>query len=285
MVITYPTVSGPAISSYGFAATTPLAARASSALRFAIGLQIAFLLPSAIALGLDQRLLDGVSVWNKPLKFEFSIIVTLATVVLLLPLLDAATRASRAVRWPAAVMAFAATLEIIYIVLQAARGRASHFNNDTPLEAALYSVMGVGAITLVVGCFIIGWIIFRHGRSDVGVGTRLGAASGLMVGAVLTLVTAGLMSSGSIAEPGHWVGGIRSDAHGLFLVGWSRSGGDLRVPHFFATHLMQAIPLLGILLDRVAPDKARLGIVLGTMAGVCGVVATFALAAMGRPFL
>lgn len=280
MVMAYAEISG-----RDLAPARPLAEQARTITQLAIGLQVAFLIPSAIAYGLDERLLDGVSVWSKPLKFELSLIVTLATVVLLLPLLDATARASRTIRWTAAAMALAASLEIIYIVLQAARGRASHFNNATPLEETLYNLMGIGAVTLVVGAFVIGWVIWRHGRSDAGSGVRLGAAVGLMVGAVLTLITAGLLSSGTIAEPGHWVGGIRSDADGLFLVGWSRSGGDLRVPHFFATHLMQGLPLLGLLLDRVAPGKARSGIGLATLAGIAIVAATFAQAAMGRPFL
>ena len=266
-------------------ATTGLDVQARTLLLVAIGVQIAFLVPSFFAYMLDERLLNGVSVWSKPIKFETSIAITAGTVLLLLPLLDDAARASRTVRWSAHTIAIAGTLEIIYIVLQAARGRASHFNDETPLEGFLYSLMGVGAVSIVAGCFAIGWMIWRHGRRDIGEGLRLGAAWGLMIGAVLTVFTAGLLSSGVIAEAGHWVGGVRNDAGGLPLVGWSRSGGDLRVPHFFATHLMQGLPLLGLLLDRVAPASARKGIWVGAAAGVLFVAATFAQAAMGRPFL
>ena len=112
----------------------------------------------------------------------------------------------------------------------------------------------------------------------------MGAASGLMIGAVLTLITAGVLSSG-IDGPGHWVGGIRTDASGLFLVGWSRTGGDLRVPHFFATHIMQALPLLGLALDRYRPEMARRGVWIGAAASIAIVAATFVQAASGRPFL
>lgn len=270
------------------AATIPantLSRQARDLLVLAISIQIAFLVPSALAYLIDQRLLDGVSVWSKPIKFQLSLIVTVGTVVLLLPLLDDATRATRTVRWSSYLVAVASTLEIVYIVLQAARGRSSHFNEETPLEAMLYGLMGLGAASIVVGCFAVGWMIWRHGRSDLGEGLRLGAAWGLMIGAVLTLVTAGMLSSGAIAEPGHWVGGARSDAGGLFLVGWSRTGGDLRVPHFFATHIMQGLPLLGLLLDRIAPGRARAGIWAGAAVGLLIVIATFAQAAMGKPFL
>ena len=259
--------------------------RARNLLLLAIGIQIAFLIPSAIAYAIDERLLNEVSVWSKPVKFQLSIILTLGTAMLLLPLLDKAARATRTVRGASLVMAVASALEIIYIVIQAARGRPSHFNEATPLEGTLYALMGIGAVSIVAGAFVIGWMIWRRGRMDVGKGLRLGAAWGLMIGAVLTVITAGVMSSGAITEPGHWVGGIRSDANGLFLVGWSRSGGDLRVPHFFATHMMQGLPILGLLLDRFAPERARVGIWAGAFIGILIVAATFIQAAMGRPFL
>ena len=125
----------------------------------------------------------------------------------------------------------------------------------------------------------------RITRLDWAVAACIGAASGLMISAVLTLVTAGVLSSGAIDGPGHWVGGTRTDAGGLLLFGWSRSGGDLRVPHFFATHIMQALPLLGLLLDRVRPDRARMGVWIGAILGIALVAATFVQAVSGRPFI
>ena len=49
----------------------------------------------------------------------------------------------------------AGVMKIAYIMIQAARGRLMHFNVETPLEAALYPLMGFGAVTLVVVCFFI----------------------------------------------------------------------------------------------------------------------------------
>lgn len=266
------------------AETSPLARRVELTLLAALGLQVAFMVPSLAAWLIDERLLDGVSVWSKPLKFQSSIIVLVGTLVLLLPLLRAEILAGRLARATAMAVALSSALEIAYIVIQAARGRASHFNTSTPLEATLYQIMGIGAVTLVICAFIFGWLILRHGRPDAGRGLRLGAAWGLMLGAALTLITAGVLSSG-FDGPGHWVGGVKSDAGGLYVLGWSRSGGDLRVPHFFATHIMQALPVLGLLLDRVRPDLARFGIGIGAMASVIVVAATFVQAASGRPFI
>lgn len=260
--------------------------RVEQTLLAALGIQVAFMIPSLAAYVIDERLINGISVWSKPLKFQSSLIVLIGTLLVLLPpVLRAEAMAGRLARGTSLAIAVSATLEIAYIVLQAARGRASHFNDSTPLEATLYQIMGVGAVTLVICTFIFGVLIWRQARPEVGHGLRTGAALGLTVSAVLTLVTAGVLSSGAIDGPGHWVGGIRTDAGGLFLLGWSRSGGDLRVPHFFATHVMQALPLLGLVLDRVRPDIARAGIWIGALLSTAIVAATFVQAVSGRPFL
>jgi hypothetical protein len=266
-------------------AAEALARRVEQTLLAALGIQIAFMIPSLAAYAIDERVLNGISVWSKPLKFQSSLIVLIGTLLLLLPVLRIETVAGRLARGTALAVAVSATLEIAYIVIQAARGRASHFNDSTQLEATLYQVMGVGAVTLVICTFIFGWLILRHARPEVGTGLRSGAAWSLMISAVLTLITAGVLSSGAIDGPGHWIGGIKSDAGGLFLLGWSRTGGDLRVPHFFATHIMQGLPLLGLFLDRFQRERAPMGIWIGALAGAAIVVATFVQAASGRPFL
>ena len=262
---------------------SPLAKRVEHTLLAALGIQVGFLVPSFAAYLIDERLLNDISVWSKPLKFQSSLSVMIGTLLLLLPVLRIEAITSRLARGAALTLPVSATLEIAYLTLQAARGRASHFNDSTQLEATLYPIMGVGALALVVCSFIFGWMIWWQSRPEIGVGLRTGAAWGLMMSAVLTLVTAGVLSSGAIDGPGHWVGGIKTDAGGLFLVGWSRTGGDLRVPHFFATHIMQALPLLGLALDRFRPQSARAGAWIGAVLSAAIVAATFVQALSGRP--
>ena len=103
-----------------------------------------------------------------------------------------------------------------------------------------------------------------------------------MLGAVATLITAGALASGAVGEPGHWVGGIRDDTTGLPLFGWSTTGGDLRVPHFFATHLTQALALAGLLVDRLQMKHAKAWVVACAAVGLAVVIATFIQAASGR---
>jgi hypothetical protein len=250
-----------------------------------IGLQVALALPSLIALFLDERVLNDISVWVKPLKFQASLTLMLVTLLLLLPLIEQRTRAGRGV-WLASLMAvITASGEILYITVQAARGRASHFNDSTAFEALAYNLMGVGAALLVLSSLVIGVYILRRPSPAAPAGLRLGGGWGLILGSIATLITAFALGGGQIDGPGHWVGGIKTDIGGLPLFGWSRTGGDLRVPHFVATHIMQALPILGLALDRIAPRFARSGIALGALLSIAVVIGTFVQAVQGRPFI
>ncbi len=103
---------------------------------------------------------------------------------------------------------------------------------------------------------------------------------GMVLGFVSTLIVAGYMSQ----NYGHWVGGIRSDADSIPLVGWVRSGGDLRVSHFFAMHMMQIIPLVGLIADRCSQRPGRIVIIASTI-GLGAVFATFFQALSEQPFI
>lgn len=234
-----------------------------------------------IALAADARTLNGVSVWAKPLKFQVSLILHLMTAAVLLHLVQPAARNGASMRAVALALAVCALLETAYITLQAARGRASHFNFDTPLDSALYSAMGVGAVLLIAGAAWIGVRILRRPADGVGPGLRLGAGLGLILGAAATFAVAGYLGNNG----GPWVGGAPRDAASLPFVGWARDGGDLRVPHFFATHLMQALPLAGWAADRWAGRRAPALVWAAAGLGLALVAGTFLQALAGRPFL
>jgi hypothetical protein len=278
-----PTIEQTAASA---AVSIPIEDKAARTLSFGIAIQLALLVPSALAAFLDTRTLNDINIWTKPIKFQLSLALLMATMLVLLPLLTRAWRASRTVRWSATATAFAGTFEIAYITVQSARGRGSHYFVEDPIEATMYSLMGLGAVTLVVAAFVVGFAILRSSHGQTRQGLRLGSAVGLMMGAVLTLVTAAALSASAFApEIGHWIGGDRSDASGIPLLGWSTTGGDLRVAHFFATHLMQALPVLGLLADKLRPASARGIVFVGAALGTLGVAATFLQAAKGYPFL
>lgn len=219
----------------------------------------------------DPRLISGISIWDKPAKFSLSLALHAMTLVWGLGLIPAAERNSRPISWAAAVFIIAVIFEMSWMVFQASRGEASHFNNSTAFHTFMYSVMGVFAVSMTMVTIFIGWKIARAGNTPM----HLATGGGFILAGVLTTLVAGCMSSGT----SHSVGGDLTDATGLMLLNWSTTGGDLRVPHFAALHIAQAAPFIGW----VFPDRRV--IVAGFALAVVTVGLLFAQALMGIPLL
>jgi hypothetical protein len=239
-------------------------------IRTAIVFLLFFALTYALT-GIDPRLVNGVSAWEKPSKFFLSLGLHAATLVWGVSLLDESNRRSRIVRYASAAFLTAAVFELAYISFQAARGEASHFNFSTPFTIVMYQLMGVGAVTLTVVTALLGWRILRVCKDVMGFATGWG----FILAAVSTTLVAGYLSSmGS-----HWIGGDQTDATGLPFFHWSTTGGDLRVAHFVSLHIMQALPLVAWFF----PDKRV--VALAGFAGVLAVALLAIQALMGIPFL
>ncbi len=228
------------------------------------GSALALLGVTAVWAVADPRLLADVPVWAKPAKFALSFVVHFATLALIVRAMSPVARDTRGVRSAALVMSAAFVIEMAYMIFQAAQAQPSHFNLGTPFHAAMYSVMGVGAVLLIVMPVVVARAALRDTASMMGPATRAGVWWGALASAVLTLIVAGTMSSGS----GHLVGVPSSGAASLPVFGWSATVGDLRPAHFLALHALQALPLAGIWLDRRG-QSARL---------IPGVAALWALA-------
>lgn len=228
---------------------------------------------------IDDRTFNGVSVWSKPFKFSLSIAVYFATLAWFAPLLPNGYIESRKGRWLTWTPIVCAILEIAYIALQAGRGEASHFNNTSLFYAVMYGFMGAGAVALVSICLWMGVSILRHR----GVANPYVLAVG--VGLVLTFLLGGGFGGYLGGQTSHWVGGTQSDANGIWLMKWSRDGGDLRVAHFLGMHAMQVLPLLTAMLPARAPHRVAVGFVVGAAyvyTAMC--VYTFIQALNGMPF-
>jgi len=222
-----------------------------STLRSLLGFSLGLLLCFAAAGFLDTRELDGANVWLKPAKFALSFVVLYATLTWVVQRLSPAMQAGRTLRATLTAMVLATWTEMAYIAGRAGMGAHSHFAVSSPVEALLYSLMGVGAVTLVVGIAVIGWLAGRDIKAQLGPALRQGVQWGFGLSALLTLITAGYLSSNG----GHFVGVPSAGAAVLPLFGWSGEVGDLRPAHFLALHAMQALPLLGWLWDRRAPQS------------------------------
>ena len=239
-------------------------------------------LPTLAAMALDDRTLLDVSVWMKPLKFELSLIVYLATLCWFAAWLPKGVTETVWYRTMSVAVVLCIAVEMVWLIGAAGNGLASHFNTDTPLLRAAYPIMGMIAVFVTSATLVYAFLIWRDGESRLDPAFRLSVVSGLALTFVLTVAVASYMAG----QGGHFVGGNLSDAEGMILTGWARDGGDLRVSHFFATHAMQFIPAFGLAASRTLRTRAASGaVVVFTIAFVGLVAYTFFEALSGRPFL
>ncbi|MGH3614167.1 MAG: hypothetical protein ACRDRK_16550 [Pseudonocardia sp.] len=209
----------------------------------------------------DDRTLLGAPLWYKPLKFAMSFVLYSAALAWMLGQLR--EPALRRTGW---LIVAASVIEMVVIAGQAARGVRSHFNDDSPGDELLFSIMGATIVVLWLATLAIALRFLREpGRTrSAGLAIRFGLAVsllGMLVGFVMTTVNA------------HSIG-VPDGGPGLFLIGWSTTGGDLRIAHFVGMHALQLLPLLaaGLAVTRL-DEIARTRVVIVVTAGYTALVA------------
>ncbi|WP_439573973.1 hypothetical protein [Phreatobacter sp.] len=208
----------------------------------------------------DKRLLGDASVWAKPMKFAISVGIHTATMALVAGMLGAGWRSAGTLTAVAIIYAAACAGELGYIVVQAARQQHSHFNQSTAFHAAMYNFMAAAAVVITATAAIIGIIAFADSEARLDGPVRLAILLGLVGGTVLTLVTA--FTIGSRLSP--LVGTEPAGGARMPLTGWSLTVGDLRAAHFLATHMMQVLPIAGLLAVWFLPAPAATAAVAAT---------------------
>lgn len=238
-------------------------------------------IPVVIAALLDDRQVNDVDIWLKPLKFFVSLAIYYATLAWFHGYLPQEVRAKRIGRALVAVPLAVGLLEMTWLLATAALGQPSHFNRSAPIYAITYGLAGLGATLLMISALWTGILVGRSRESSLPGAFRLAVVLGSVIAFAGTMITAGFLASGS----GHWVGGVHSDAAGLPLLGWSRTGGDLRIAHFFALHALQVVPILGWLVTRTGADRGKTAVWAGAALYAGWIAFTFLWALAGRPLV
>ncbi len=218
---------------------------------------------TGIGLFADPRILTGVPIWLKPFKFAVSFVAYGWALSWLLSVLP---RRSRVAEWAGVVIVGMLVAEMTVIVTQVIRGTTSHYNESTPLNATLWTIMGASIMILFLAQLVIAIValIQRIPDRPTAYAIRLGLLVSLLGMAAAFTMTSQKNLEGTIGA--HSVG-VADGGPGMPLTGWSTTGGDLRIGHFVGLHALQALPLLAYALgrwtrlDRVT--RARLVLVSG----------------------
>ena len=198
-----------------------------------------------VGLLVDPRMVTGLDVWTKPLKFSISILlysVTWAWLIAHLP------RWRRTAHVAGTVVAVALVVEQALILGAAAAGTTSHFNISTPLATGIWTTMAVSITVLYICTFLTTIAVFflRLPTRSTTIAVRAGAAIALVgmgLAYLMTSPTSQQLDDFQGIAGAHTVG-IPDGGPGLPLLGWSTVAGDLRIPHFVGMHALQLLPLI-----------------------------------------
>jgi hypothetical protein len=227
---------------------------------------------SALGLWIDPRTIVGAPAWLKPAKFAASIAIYTLTLAWVFRYLGSWQRTRRFVSWTTAGVL---VLEFTIIAIQAGRGTASHFNVSTPLNTALFGIMGAAILLQTVVSVAVAVALWLERFADPALGwalrlgmtlTIVGASTGwLMVGPTQAQLADARAGRGMPVAGAHTVGAADGGA-GLPGTGWSVAHGDLRIPHFVGLHAIQALGLITLLIGTHRSAASRVRLVL-TAAG------------------
>jgi hypothetical protein len=236
-------------------------------------------LVAGVARILERAPIAGTHPADKPLKFALSIALYLLTMAWIVPMLPLQEAHRRVVAWTLFATMVAETVPIFF---QAARGVRSHFNVDTAFDAALWRTMVLAIVVASLTMAVVA-IAATRGPLLVAGGRPLSPLLSFAIVSGLWLFVVAVISGFAMGgRLRHSIGGEDGGA-GLPVVGWSRSHGDLRAPHFVGVHSLQTLPLAAWLLER-GPGWLAWGALLATTV-LHVAVATWCLARAfgGRP--
>jgi hypothetical protein len=174
-----------------------------------------------------------VNAWYKPFKFAFSTFLfawAMAWYCYYLPNFNI-----RLFNWSVILLL---GFEIFYIAFQANKGQLSHYNVSTPIYAGLYSMMAIAATLVTLYTAYVGLLFFTNTFPELPMYYVWAIRLGIII-FVLFAFEGFAMGS----RLNHSVGALNDNSN-LFIVGWSRTVGDLRVAHFIGMHALQVLPIL-----------------------------------------
>lgn len=128
--------------------------------------------------------------------------------------------------------------ELVYIVLQAAKGQRSHYNLSTPFYSAMYSLMALAATLITLYTAYIGVLFFTNKFPELPTYYMWAIRLGIIIFVIFSFE--GFVMGSRLS---HTIGGA-DGSKGIWLLNWSKTLGDARVAHFMGMHSLQVIPLL-----------------------------------------
>ena len=216
-----------------------------------LSLSIIFLVLSKIT----STQVNGVNAWFKPFKFAVSIWLFSWTMALYCDYLSDFNVTP--FNWTVITLF---GFELIYIIFQASKGQLSHFNISTPTHSLIYSLMGLIAVLVTLYTAYIGLLFLTQSFPNLPNYYIWSIRLGILIFIVFSF-EGGLMGS----RMNHSVGAINDNSN-WWILGWSKTVGDLRVSHFIGMHALQILPLLSFYIFKNTKATIVISIIYGLLA-------------------
>lgn len=211
----------------------------------------------------------NVNAWYKPFKFAFSTFLfawAMAWYCYYLPDFNI-----KLFNWSVIVLL---GFEIFYIAFQASRGQLSHYNLSTPAYSVLYSLMALAASAVTLYTAYVGFLFFSSSFPALPNYYLWAIRLGIFIFVVFSFEGFAMGS-----RLNHSVGALNDNSN-WFVLGWSKTVGDLRVSHFIGMHALQVLPVLSYYVLKNTKLTVGLSFVYGLLA-----VATLIQALQGKPLI
>jgi hypothetical protein len=211
----------------------------------------------------------NVNAWYKPFKFAFSTFLfawAMAWYCYYLPNFNI-----KLFNWSVIILL---GFEIFYIAFQANKGQLSHYNLSTPVYAALYSMMALAASAVTIYTAYVGLLFFTNSFPELPNYYLWAIRFGIILFVIFSFEG---FTMGSRLN--HSVGAL-NDNSSWFIIGWSKTVGDLRVAHFIGMHALQVLPVLSFYVFKNTKLTLALSLLYGLLA-----LLTLIQALQGKPLV
>lgn len=197
----------------------------------------------------------GVNVWLKPFKFAFSTFLYVWTMAWYCHYLSNFTISI--FNWTVILLL---GFEIVYIAFMASKGSTSHYNVSTSTYSVLFSLMALAAtlVTLYTGYIAI--LFFSQTFATLPLYYVWAIRLSLVIFVIFAFE--GFVMGSRMS---HTVGAINDNSN-WFIIGWSKTVGDLRISHFIGMHALQVLPILSFYLIENTKITVFISILYGLLA-------------------
>jgi hypothetical protein len=211
----------------------------------------------------------NVNAWFKPFKFAFSTFLfawAMAWYCYYLPNFNI-----KLFNWSVIILL---GFEIFYIAFQASKGQLSHYNISTPVYSALYSMMALAASAVTIYTAYVGLLFFTNSFPELPNYYLWAIRFGIILFVIFSFEGFAMGS-----RLNHSVGAL-NDNSSWFIIGWSKTVGDLRVAHFIGMHALQVLPVLSFYVFKNTKLTLALSLLYGLLA-----LLTLIQALQGKPLI